>query len=408
MELEVPLAFKTLVKSVMYTFYQPIHLAIMGIMTHYSVLDEDTLIDLLQIDKRQFRSAVYSLRNDRMIKQVSRKEKVAGATVTYTFYYINYYTFINAVNFRLNRVRKDLLTEDRSHVNTAIFQCKYCMKNFYDIDVPVIYNFETNEMLCNQCGGEVTENQAEAPNKSKCLIAKFNEQVEPFYRMIQECQEFTLDPRQLDPDIMDEHIKRAEYARENPNKAADGIRRQFASTGKNLGSVVVSDQKFNITFGDSEEHAQKNQKPYPSWFSRDQRSESPSKVEIQLKADENHLSELLKHETTEANVVLSSSASDSFDEKIDFPDNVETGDLGTINSAEDVMDEEMEEIFHDDSNSPRTNGPNDDHKTETPIITVNGVEYNLDEVTAELMSKMTTEEHERYVYLLNEMYKHVL
>lgn len=405
MEVEVPEIYKKFVKSVAYTFYTPIHVIILSILTHYSIIDEDTLLDLLQIDKRQFRAAIYLLRNDRLVKQAAKKEKTASGATTFIFYYINYYSFLNAVHFRLNRIRKNMVKEEKSQANFSTFQCKNCQKQFQDIDIAQLFDMETEEILCSSCGGQVLEHAPETAAKTKtCMLARFNEQAEYFLQLIQECMQFKLDGRLLDPEITEDHIKRADFARNNPQKAAVSIRNQFAVTGENPDYGSITDQNLNITFNKTQKTAHVS-KPLPSWLS-DKPHTSLQTSQDQISSSQmNVLSDLVNMEADEGKVVLSSSpsATESAEEKIDFPDVPDSELNGLFEYPSTSMS-----IADDHSNGKACSDyPDVSDKESVQKVTkikVNGQLFEFHEIDDDMIKKMSKEEHEKYADLLNEMY----
>lgn len=88
---EVPTALKRLVRLVMRGFYTVEHVILMDMLIRNPCMKEDDLVELLKFERKQLRSVIAQLKNDRFVKVRLRMETGAdGKATRQNYYYINY------------------------------------------------------------------------------------------------------------------------------------------------------------------------------------------------------------------------------------------------------------------------------------------------------------------------------
>ena len=420
----VPSVLKRLCKIVARGFYESEHAAVITLLTNsqYPCLQEDDLSRLLGFDKKQLRQTLVRLKNEKLIKQRVHKEKYpeTGATLSFNYYFINYKVFVNVVKYKLDHVRKKIESEEKQAKNRPSFVCSQCEKKYSDLEVDRLLDLETGQLKCTICEGLVEEDCAEIKqsNTSRTNLARFNEQMEPIFRLLRECEDMNLAPAILEPEPQPAQLSGG-VAGTRPS----GPRGNKPAWANDAGGGEVSGPGIKIDImGDEGDEGTAANKPQPKetpiWMRQSTVTSSPG---IQTDAfastqvhhgeashkkpgragkDEEILAELLVHESVnkkprlDINEALgeglNNEDSDSDSDESDF----ETPAAGPKAPASEVT-ESME--IHTESE------PEDDEAHEIKIK-VGDKMVAINDVTDKMLSQMTTEEHDAYTKALQHVY----
>lgn len=262
---EVPPILKRLAKTIGYAFYDPELVVLICILTKHSVIDEDTMCEKLQFDKRQLRQALARLKSDKLIKQRTIKEKIpeTGNFNVFNFYFINYKVFVNVVKYKLDHIRKKLESEEQQCRNRPSFQCEDCLRNFSDLEVDRLVDPKTGEFVCTFCEGPVVEDASQIQTAtSGSSLAKFNEQLEPIFKLLKACENINLAPDILEPVPDTEALKTYQKSQSAGNKAGGW------TTDRKTHDLY--DQTMQINIGDEilKAKEEKKQKAQPVWMQK--------------------------------------------------------------------------------------------------------------------------------------------
>lgn len=103
-------------------------------------------------------------------------------------------------------------TSERDATSRASFHCPGCKKNFTDLEADRLCNPNDplGEFICNYCGTVVVEDESAVPQTdSRLLMARFNDQMEPLYKLLREVEDVKLAPSLLEPEPTDiSHLQR--------------------------------------------------------------------------------------------------------------------------------------------------------------------------------------------------------
>ena len=119
-------------------------------------------------------------------------------------------TFVNVVKYKLDHIRKRMETQERDATSRASFKCPTCKRSFTDLEADQLYDPIADEFRCYMCHSVVEEDHSALPRTdSRQLMARFNEQMEPFYHLLREVEDVKLDPSLLEPEPTDiSHLQR--------------------------------------------------------------------------------------------------------------------------------------------------------------------------------------------------------
>lgn len=432
---EIPSSLKQLARLVVRGFYDIEYSLIVDMLVRYPCMREDDLCDLLRFDKKVLRSKLATLKTDKFV-QVKLKIETGedGKAAKVSCYFINYKIFVNIVKYKLDHMRKKMETEERDATSRSSFRCAQCDKQFTDLEADQLFDFTTGEFKCTFCAGTVEEDESAMPKKdSRLLLAKFNDQMEKLYELLRAVEDVRLAPEVLEPDPVDLAAGLGNPAGPTKGPAsgdpADGKWSGEASRGAGLGNIT---QDINIDFGAA---ATKEvvKKAIPTWIAEstvrtaeEQAAEAavasmgPSMGLVddedqgQAEPDDEITNLLLRHEKSQkagAGGVVASlgDGGDSDSDNRSDDSDVEGGAMAdgvdrdaallaatfaASNDKDDVMDDV--EVMDDDS---------DGEEDDIPTIRVGGEEYDLTDVTHDIIARMTTEETEKYNQLYHDFYK---
>ena len=191
---EIPDTLKTLVRYVSVGFYSVECQLIMELMSYYRRITEDDMAKLLQFDKKQFRSAINILKQDKFIySRIMLETGPDNKATRQTYYYIDYGVFINVVKYKLHHVRTKVEAMERDATSRAAFHCPNCYKNYTDLEAGQLFDALSQTFKCTYCFTEVEEDLTkDGAADSRKLMAMFNEQMAPIFSVLQ-----TLDGEKL-------------------------------------------------------------------------------------------------------------------------------------------------------------------------------------------------------------------
>ncbi|KAH7937996.1 hypothetical protein HPB49_019099 [Dermacentor silvarum] len=202
---EVPSSLKKLVRLTIRGFYSVEHVIVVDMLIRNPCVKEDDLADLLKLEKKQLRAVVAQLKSDRFVKVRLRMETGSdGKATRQNYYYINYKVFVNVVKYKLDHMRRKIETEERDSTSRASFRCTGCSKSFTDLEADRLLDFASGQFRCSYCCAPVEEDQAALPRQdSRLLLARFNDQIQPLYTLLRELDDVRLAPHLLEPEPTD-------------------------------------------------------------------------------------------------------------------------------------------------------------------------------------------------------------
>lgn len=418
---EIPSELKQLAKLVVRGFYDIEFSLVIDMLVRYHCMREDDLCDILKFDKKVLRGKLATLKADKFIVMKLKIETGEdGKAVKMNCWFINYRIFVNIVKYKLDHMRKKMETEERDATSRSSFKCVACDKQFTDLEADQLFDPMSGEFRCTFCGASVEEDEAAMPKKdSRLLLAKFNEQMEKLYDLLRIVEDIKLAPDILDPDpesfmTNEKGEKKRGSEAMGPGGDAGGW---SGEATRAAGGFRTEDMEVNITFGE-EKNKGREVKEQPTWMTEStvETSEPGSSVpaigpsmgmvtqdtgDMEEAEGNDEITEmLLRNERSnkdKTGIVIPGDDSDS-DNKSDDSDVEQPGyDEAAIlaatitNTERDDGVEEME----DDSDD------NDD----IPTIRVGGEDYDITDVTPDVIAKMSSEELDKYNQLYQDFYK---
>lgn len=202
---EVPSNLKRLIRLVVRGFYSLEHAMIIDLLVRNPCMKEDDIVEILRFERKQLRALINTLKTEKFVKTRLKMETDAeNKSTRQTYYFINYQVFVNIVKYKLDHIRRKIEMEEMHNTSRASFRCPTCEKTFTDLEVNELFDMMSGTFRCTFCNNEVEEDaDASSVQDSRTLLAKFNEQIQPVYDLLQKCDDIKLAPELLEPEPTD-------------------------------------------------------------------------------------------------------------------------------------------------------------------------------------------------------------
>jgi len=261
----VPEDLKRLVRMIVRGFYSMEHALIIDMLVRHPCVKEEDLSDLLKYEKKHLRAILNMLKTEKFLKNRMRVETdLEGTTTRHTYYFINYSVFVNVVKYKLDHMRRKIETEERDSTARSSFRCPNCGKTFTDYEVGQLLEPSTGELLCTYCNTVVEEDQSSIPKQdARTVMARFNEQIQPVYNLLQACEDVRLAPEVLDPEPTD--LKRVMNRSENRTRT-EGERSTWS--GEATRNIGFGFSENRVTISMDEEGGKVEKRAQPIWMTQ--------------------------------------------------------------------------------------------------------------------------------------------
>jgi len=397
---EIPSSLKQLARLIVRGFYSIEHTIVVDMLVRNPCIKEDDLVEFLKLERKQLRTIIAQLKNDKFIKVRLRMETGPdGKASRQNYYYINYKVFVNVVKYKLDHMRRKIETEERDNTSRASFKCPSCKKSFTDLEANQLFDFQSQEFRCTFCNTAVEEDASALPKQdSRLLVAKFNEEIEPLYNILREVEDIKLAPELLDPEPTDlSNLKRdgkpaRSSAARNENQTWSGE----ATRHKDYNM----EQDVTISFNDEAKAAETiAAKERPIWMTES--------TVVVPEVKEEPITPFPTVVTTAPRNFNSANQDDIMMALLTHEKKgggaVSMPVIPGVGTDSDTSESEEEAVA---ARAIETVGEmeDEDEEEEVAIVAIGDLRVPLNEVTPDLIAKMTPMEKEAFIQLSQEMY----
>lgn len=230
-------------------------------------MKEDDICELLQFDRKQLRSRINILKQDKLLQgRLKMETGPDGKAAKVTYYFINYKTLVNVMKYKLDWMRKRMETTERDATSRASFKCVTCLKTFTDLEADLLFDPMTGDFRCTFCGDRVEEDASALPQKdSRLMLAKFNEQMQQYYELLRSAEGIKLSPECLEPEPVDINTIRGLNKALNRGGMNNGGE-QWSGEATRGGGFLVEDARVDVTIGDANPTEAVKTKERPIWM----------------------------------------------------------------------------------------------------------------------------------------------
>ncbi|XP_073468327.1 general transcription factor IIE subunit 1-like [Aquarana catesbeiana] len=410
---EVPAALKRLAKYMVRGFYGLEYSLTLDVLIRYPCVKEEDIALLLKFEKKQLRTILQTLRSDKIIKCRMRVQTGPnGKSTKYNYYYINYKVLVDVIKYKLDHIRRKIESDERESTNRASFKCPGCHSTYSDLEVNQLFDPFTELFRCTYCNQEVEEDFSSLPKRdARTLLAKFNEQIEPIFLLLQETEDIVLPSELLEPQPTEIPELADSYEQSAAITAVDlqGCHGRWANKSSSMGNMYVQNITINVREPELKKvKDNKKGKEQPIWmtnstvhevlpelsasFSTDMPVVDENANKKDSGGDNEVIRTLLIHEMKSGSgptpTQISKSDSDSDTSESDEENKHTKPDpINPSNTAEQEQEEEGEAV--------------------DPVVMVGGQPHVYSEVSQNptLVSFMTDEEREAYIKIGQQMFQ---
>ena len=180
---------RTYVRSL---FATPKQKLLVDALLKHSVLTMDDLTILLQSQPKDIRALINPLRSSRLVSVQSRASHIvpgANRPSTREYYYINFHEAIDAIKYKIARLRKSVENLYQTNESTKLkeWRCPRCKAEYDTNDILDKQNDEQG-FYCDRCGGTLVQiDEAAQSNMDRSMhekIRRLNDQLKKFDALI--------------------------------------------------------------------------------------------------------------------------------------------------------------------------------------------------------------------------------
>ncbi|KAE8629705.1 hypothetical protein XENTR_v10000572 [Xenopus tropicalis] len=411
---EVPAALKRLAKYMVRGFYGLEYSLTLDVLIRYPCVKEDDIGLLLKFEKKQLRTILNTLKADKFIKCRMRVETGPnGKSTRHNYYYINYKVLVDVVKYKLDHVRRKIESDERDSTTRASFKCPGCLSTYSDLEVNQLFDPFTELFRCTYCNVEVEEDSSSLPKRdARTLLARFNEQIEPIFVLLQETEDIILPCELLEPQPTEIPELCGSFDQQSSSLALDlqGQQGKWANKSS-VGNMYVQNVTINVRESDFKKKGKERKvKEQPVWMkdstvhgSPPEESSASFKTEAPLIEDENaNLKEDNPDNEVIRTLLIHEMKSMSGPAVNSFP----KSDSGSDTSE---SDEEKKSTKPAPGESHSNAEQEEESETVDPVVMVSGQPHVYSEVSQNpsLVSFMTEEEREAYITVGQKMFQSV-
>ncbi|XP_041353567.1 general transcription factor IIE subunit 1-like [Gigantopelta aegis] len=397
---EVPESLTRLARLIVRGFYSPETAIVIDMLVRNPCIKEEDMIELLKFERKQLRSIINSLKADKILKARMRVETDAeGKCTRHNYYFINYNVFVNIVKYKLDHMRRKIEMEERDNTSRASFKCSnpQCQKTFTDLEVGQMIDPMTGLLRCTICEQAVEEDESSLPSQdARTLMAKFNEQIQPIYDLLRNCEDIKLAPEILEPEPMD--LSKILQPRGQGGKLSDQDPGKMTWSGEASRKTAFgySENQLTVTVGeDNGITAPVKKRAAPDWMTNS--TVDGASNDLQIIVDEptfevgasrvdatEVMNTLLVHEKKATRALIPGAGSDESSSSSEDESSIKPA---VISGNIDEMESEEEDSV--------------------PMVMIGDRKVPYPEITDDIVEQMTPDEKEEYIRIGQEWYQHM-
>ncbi|CAN8208535.1 unnamed protein product [Coccothraustes coccothraustes] len=413
---EVPAALKRLAKCIVRGFYGVECSLALDVLIRYPCVKEEDLLQLLKYERKQLRTALNTLKADKLVKLRMQVETLPnGKSTRHNYYYINYKVLVNVVKYKLDHVRRKIEADERDSTTRSSFKCPSCSSTYTDLEVSQLFDAFTETFRCTYCNTEVEEDgSAVLKHDARTLLAKFNEQIEPVFVLLRQTEDIALPYDLLEPQPTEIPELSESFDPKLGSNVLESCSRPEKWAHRSSAFGLTYTQNLTIDVQDSKQEKKRREKAtekQPIWLSQ-------STVEGAATATNNSVG-VNASEETEENVKETVTDNEIIKTLLihEAKSSSGTDQASVVKSKQHGSHSDSSEFEEDAKHSRgvgmKVAGSNleqeEEQETLGPILMVAGQPCSYGQVSEnpELVSLMTNEERDTYIKVGQEMFQSV-
>jgi transcription initiation factor TFIIE subunit alpha len=124
-----------------------------------------------------------------------------GRVQKYSYYFINYRSFVNVVKYKLDKMRERIENEEKMAKHRQFYHCPRCESEFGDLDVIHLFDPMDGNLKCSHCKEILVEDESRSnPINAASTVSRLNEMTRPIIELIRQTENMRLAPEVLEPE----------------------------------------------------------------------------------------------------------------------------------------------------------------------------------------------------------------
>jgi len=246
---------KTLIRTTVRTFFShPKQILIIDALMLHSVLHIEDLAVLLSTQPKDIRSFINPLKAARLLATHSRVEVRVGSQrgVTRDYYYCPFHPAIDAIKYRLAKLRKKVETlYQQDETKRKDWRCPRCTAEYEELEI--LDKIGEDGFYCDRCGATLIQNEQAAQDRGNHeKIRRLNDQLRKFDDMILKVDRKTIPEN----DFASAWERKKDVPRERGSRAEGQymeLKRDVKTQTKGPEIVKVENLAVNLTSGAEQE-----------------------------------------------------------------------------------------------------------------------------------------------------------
>lgn len=172
---------KNLLKFVVRGFYGGSYILVMDAILFHSVLAEEDLKQLLNINKTELGPLIARLRGDRLISIHKQREYPPNSkSVERIYFYIKYPHAVDGIKWKVHQVVQRLKDDLDKNSAPNGYMCPICETKYSQLEAVQLLNYDRTEFLCSLCDEPLIEDDSGKKNKEKQdKLNRLMDQIQP-------------------------------------------------------------------------------------------------------------------------------------------------------------------------------------------------------------------------------------
>ncbi|OIR58871.1 MAG: transcription initiation factor TFIIE alpha subunit [Amphiamblys sp. WSBS2006] len=185
-------------------FYEDKFVVALEILLQDRVVTEDTLGDKMDITQKEASGILTRLRQDRLVRSVSRIEKTSDERrFCYRIYfYVDRSDVVDLIKYKIFLLRREIEEKGRQELSRTGYVCTLCGCRYGELDLKTLFAGDRRMFLCETCGGELAQSAVEKEKEeNEQEHQEFMAEAAPILECLKELDERVIQETDIDAEI---------------------------------------------------------------------------------------------------------------------------------------------------------------------------------------------------------------
>ncbi|OZJ03167.1 hypothetical protein BZG36_04068 [Bifiguratus adelaidae] len=413
---------RTLVARVARAFYDPKAIVVLDLLNTEvaprSGIKDEAIALHLKLRPSEILKICGRIREDRLICSTTWQEPKTdtGRQNPRTYYYIDYKQFVDVVKYRMYTMQNIVTGRLRSESDNKGYVCPTCGKTYTTLDAVGVLDPMTQTFICDVCSSELVENESNASVvDSQDQLARLRAQTNPIIELLKRTDGKSIPVEYSTVSAKTQTTTSTDGTVSTNGHRAFGDIGYAQDTGMKSGEIKVqiqTDSEASRKSKQAEDEKARKANALPVWHQVSTIAGTGDRPTNGASEDE--------AEDEQFHPVADEEFEDHADYYNQYYERMMNGELGNgvgeaestddpeslKRSAEDDADEDARKRHHVDVDGVPTAiaEAGEEANLDIPMVSVNGEQVRLDEVTEDHQNIMTPDEYNAYYTAFSQFY----